>query len=194
MATRNYETEWHASRGLRPAAELGANREHGDRLRYVAGCRCFYCRRANSDYERERLAARKAGDWNGYVSAARARRHLLKLREQGVGRRAVHLASDVADSVLQQISSGRKEKIRARTERKILAVTKVAAQDGAYVDAARTWQQIEQLLGEGFTKRQISAEIGQNGRSLQLGRKRITVRNAGLIDRLWRRYMTPEGC
>lgn len=182
-----------ALRGMRPVEELGAGKPHGERLRYLAGCRCFYCRRANSDYERERAIARANGDWNGLVDAQKARGHLLKLRKLGVGRRAVHLATDVSDTVLQQISTGRKKRIRGRTERLILAVTADAAFDGAYVNAARTWKQVRELLNEGFTKRQISAEIGQNGRSLQLGTKRVSVKNAAAVDRMWRRYMTPSG-
>ena len=64
-----------AQRGLKPASELAAKRPHGDRLRYVAGCRCDLCRKANSTYERERQKARAAGDWNGIVDAAKARQH-----------------------------------------------------------------------------------------------------------------------
>jgi hypothetical protein len=106
-----------ASRGLRPVAELAADRPHGHRLRYLAGCRCFHCRRANSDYERERAAARAAGDWNGIVDAAPARRHILALSRRGVGRRMVAAASDVGLSVIADIRTGRKMRIRARTER-----------------------------------------------------------------------------
>ena len=180
-------------RGLRPAAELGGDRPHGTRMRYLAGCKCFQCRRANSDYERQRLEARRNGDWNGIVSARKARRHMIRLRQYGIGRRAIRLATDISDTVLQDVVAGRKQRIRARTERLILAVNTNAAMDGTYVCARRTWKQIDQLITEGFTKRRISAEIGQNGRALQLGRKRVTVRNAAAVDRLWRKYMTPAG-
>lgn len=181
------------SRGLRSAEELGAHRAHGERLRYMAGCRCFYCRRASSDYERQRGIARRNGDWNGIVDATKARQHMLELRRQGVGRRAVQASTDVANSVLSEIVTGRKRRIRARTERLILAVTIQQAADGAHVNAHRTWVQIHQLLGQGFTKARISAEIGQAGRALQLGRTRVTVRNAEAINRLWARYMTISG-
>lgn len=178
-------------RGLKSAAALAVNVDHGVRIRYVAGCRCFKCRRSNSDYERGRIAARICGDWNGIVPAARARRRLTKLRSAGIGRRAVRAATDIGDTVLQEIITGKKKNIRARTERLILAVTNAAAFDGAYVSAARTWNQINQLRREGFTKRRISAEIGKGGRCLQFGKKRITVRNAAAVDRMWRKYMTP---
>lgn len=181
------------ARGLRTAEALGAHRAHGERLRYLSGCRCFHCRRANSDYERERQVARRNGDWNGIVCATTARRQLLALSAQGVGRRAVHAATDIAESVLARISSGKKRRIRARTERLILVVTIEQAADGAYVDARKTWVQVRQLLREGFTKARISAEIGQAGHSLQLGKTRVTVRNADAVNRLWLRYMTVSG-
>jgi hypothetical protein len=178
---------------LRPVQELARDKPHGNRIKYMGGCRCQECRRANTAYERERAARRRAGEWNGLVSADAARKHLAELRYQGVGRRAVNLATDVSDTVLQDIIAGRKQRIRARTARLILAVDANAAQDGAYICARRTGRLVHELLTEGFTKARISAEIGQDGRALQLGRKRVTVRSAGAIDRLWRRYMTPAG-
>lgn len=179
-------------RGLRPASELAQGRPHGDRMRYMGGCRCTACRRANSDYECARLRARKNGDWNGIVSATRARGHLRKLRKAGIGRRSVAIATDIGETILAEINTGKKKRIRARTERLILAVTPACAADGAYVSAAKTWQQIRQLLNEGFTKVRIAEAIGQK-RALQLGKTRVTVRNAAAVDRLWRKYMTEAG-
>ena len=177
-----------SARGLRPVAELAADRPHGTRLRYLAGCKCFHCRRANSDYERERQAAREAGDWNGIVDADRARRHLLMLSRRGVGRRMVRAASDVAQTVLQDIRTGRKRRIRARTERRILAVTPACRGDAALVPAADTWRRIEWLLEEGFTKARIARELGAKRPALQLRRDRVTARTAAKVEILWRRY------
>lgn len=179
-------------RGLKSAAELGGDLEHGVRMKYMAGCRCFYCRRSNSDYERERKIARAAGDWNGIVQVKKARAHMRKLSRLGVGRRAVGAATDIADSVLAKIISGERTQIRARTERLILAVSIAHASDGAYVDAMKTWKQIRQLIREGFTKIRIAESIGQR-RALQLGKVRVTAKHAAAIDRLWRHYMTPAG-
>jgi hypothetical protein len=173
--------------GLRTHAELSTG--CGTRLQYMAGCKCFKCRSANSAYERERLAARKAGDWNGIVDAKKARQHLLALRKKGVGRDAVRAASDVACSVIQQIARGEKTRIRARTERKILAVTPACREDGALVSAKPTWRLVALLLDEGFTKLRIARELGQKGNGLQLGKKMITVRNAARVERLFNKYM-----
>ena len=172
-----------AARGLRPTAELAANRQHGDRLRYMAGCRCDACRKANSAYECARQRARKAGDWNGIVPAAAARQHMLKLSRRGIGRRAIGAATDIADTVLSEIRTGRKLQIRARTERLILAVTPAVASDHAYISAARTHQQIAELLDEGHTEQFLAQRLGYTGRYLQFG-DRITARNAYRVERL----------
>jgi hypothetical protein len=179
------------TRGLRPAVQLAAVRPHGDRLKYMGGCRCFKCRRANSNYERERKAAREAGDWNGIVEACAARRHMLKLARLGIGRRSIAAATDVAESVLHAIRTGRKRRIRARTERKILAVTKACAPDSASVSARKTWQRIEALLEEGFTKTQLARMLGSTARkpALQIGRDSCSVRTAARVEAIYRRYM-----
>lgn len=178
------------ARGLRPAAELAKDRPCGDRLRYVAGCRCDDCRAANAAYERERIKARAAGDWNGLVPGDKARAHIRKLSRQGVGRRAIGAASDVGDTTLSAIRSGRKRQIRARTERAILAVTLSMASDHALISAGRTWQRIRELLDEGYTEAFLAKQLGYRRPILQLGKDRVTVRNAYEIEKLHHRLTT----
>jgi hypothetical protein len=173
--------------GLAPAAVLGAGRPHGDRLRYMAGCHCEECRRGNREYEKQRMAARRAGDWNGLVPAARAREHLLALRAAGVGRRQVSDASGVAEVIVQQIGTGSRTNIRARTERRILAVTSQAIGDKALVDAAATWKLLNQLLKWGYTKARLARELGYERPALQLGRSQVTARTAYDVERLHER-------
>ncbi len=174
-----------AKRGLRPVAELAANKPHGDRLRYLAGCRCADCRRANTSYENARAKARKNGEWNGIVSATKARRHLRQLSKKGVGRRAVQAASDVADTILNEINTGRKKNIRASTERKILAVTTAAAGDRALIPAGPTWTLINELLADGYKKIDLVRYLKLKNKGLQLGRDQITVRNAHKVKRMY---------
>jgi hypothetical protein len=175
---------------LRPASELAADKPHGTRLRYMGGCRCDDCRRANSRYESERQRARKMGDWNGIVPADRARQHMLKLARQGVGRRAVQAATDIADTVLSDIRTGRKKRIRARTERLILAVTKSQASDHALVSAKSTNQRIALLLEEGYTKSYLAKRLGYKREALQFNAETITVRNRDRVERLYRKLTT----
>src|SRR5882724_224334 len=140
-----------AARGLRPVQQLAASRPCGDRLRYLAGCRCVDCRRANSAYECERAKARRNGDWNGIVPAHRARKHLMELSRLGVGRNTVSAMTDIARSILSEVRAGRKKHIRARTERKILLVTTSQAADKSFVPAVSTWKLITKLLDEGYS-------------------------------------------
>lgn len=181
----NTSTNPLAARGLKPVADLAATRGHGDRLSYMAGCRCFHCRSANTAYEADRKVARAAGDWNGNVSAEKARAHLKMLSTQGVGRRSVAAASDVADTVLQLVISGRKTSIRARTERAILAVTKDAAGDRALVPAKDTWQLLNRLIKDGFTKSYLAQRLGGKTRALQLKKDFVTVRSAYRVQCLY---------
>lgn len=176
-----------AARGLKPVAVLAQGRPCGDRLRYLAGCRCADCRRANSAYESARAQARKAGDWNGIVPAVKARTHLAALAAQGVGRRAVGDACDVADSVLVEIIAGRKTRIRARTERAILAVTAAAAADRALIPAAPTWALLQELIADGYSKAELARQLGYKTPALQLNRHQVTARNAADVASLHRR-------
>src|ERR1017187_14328 len=99
---------------------------HGVRAKYNAGCKCALCRAANSRYVIERCKAAKAGDWNGIVSASRAKRHLIRLGKSGVGLPSVAKASGVDEGAVKDIRMGYKKKIRARTEKKLLAVDESA--------------------------------------------------------------------
>jgi AraC-like DNA-binding protein len=85
--------------------------------------------------------------------------------------------------VLWEIRSGRKKRIRARTERLILAVTSAVASDHAYISAARTHQLIAELLDEGYTEAFLCQRLGYANRYLQFG-DRITARNAYRVARL----------
>jgi hypothetical protein len=172
-------------RGLRPAAELARDRPCGDRLRYIAGCRCAECRQANTAYEKARAVARRSGDWNGIVPATRAREHLAQLSERGIGRRTVGDVSGIADTVLSDIIAGRKVRIRARTERLILAVGTAAAADHALVSAAETWRLLDELVADGYNKADLARRLGYASRALQFSRQQVTVRNAYDVRRLY---------
>lgn len=175
---------------LKPASELAAAKPHGVRLRYMGGCRCDACRRANTLYETERAKARKAGDWNGIVPADRARAHMKALYRQGVGRRTIQACTDIADTVLSEIRTGRKKRIRARTERLILAVTKAQAADHALISSKKSHALIAELLAEGYTTKFLAKRLGYVNPTLQFNERQITVRNAGRIERLHRELTT----
>lgn len=174
---------------LADVAELAKDKPHGTRLKYLAGCPCLPCRAANSRYESDRARARRNGDWNGLVSADAARKHILRLSKQNVGRRAVSAASDVSATIIAQIKCGRRTQIRQRTQDRILQVTKLAVSDAALVPAHNTWRQIRTLLAEGFSKAELARRLGFRTPALQLGKDRILARSAVRIDRLYRILM-----
>ena len=175
-----------ALRGLRAATELAAAKPHGNRVRYMGGCRCADCRRANTEYEKGRARARKAGDWNGIVDAARASAHLRRLSRIGIGRRVVSEVSSVPESILHEVKRGRRLRIRARTERRILAVGRAQASDAALVPAGGTWRLIDELIEEGYSVSFLARRLGYAKPALQFNRGLITVRNAARVQRLHR--------
>jgi hypothetical protein len=183
-----------AQRGMRSAAELAADKPCGTRLRYYAGCRCGPCRAANSEYENARRIARKAGDHRGLVSTERARQHMLALRASGVGWKTVADAAKIGNSTAGKVLYKPAAKIRAHTERAILAVTTACAADRTYIDARPSWELLDDLLAVGWSKRRLGSEIiGHPVTGLQLVRGRITVRNAARVRAVWQRlrYASP---
>lgn len=122
---------------------------------------------------------------NGLVDAARARHHLRMLSKHGIGRDAVHATTDVATTVIDQVRTGHKKQIRRRTEELILAVDETCVADGAYVDAGEVWRMVDRLVKfHGYTKSAIARRIGQQGPGLQLGKRRVTAKNAHAVRKM----------
>jgi hypothetical protein len=159
---------------------------HGVRARYTSGCRCEECRRAAREYAHGRALARIRGDWNGLVDARPIRRHLRALSRRGVGHRSVAAASDVSHTVIVEILSGKKKQVRARTAKRVLAVTPDAIADHALVSAKSTWWRVGRLRYEGFTKAAIARRLGHKMPALQIGKERVLARTALAIEKLYR--------
>lgn len=125
--------------------------------------------------------------WNGLVDAKPARDHLKVLSNAGVGYKSVADAACISYTVMSKIMSGKKTTIRANTEKAILGVDTGAMADHGLVDAQPVWTMVRRLIRtHGYTRGQISKKIGQGGRALQLGKKRVTARNAMKILKLLR--------
>lgn len=173
-------------------------REHGTRGRYVQGCRCAECRAENAAYARQREKMLRVGyPSNRITSAADVRRHLARLAAAGIGQHTIARICGIRRSTLQAIKNGRKRNVREQTARAILGVqpSRENFAGAALIDAGPTWRLVEQLLREGFTRTRIASELGMKGKppALQLGRDRVTMRNARAVEKLWRRYMTEAG-
>jgi len=139
------------------------------------------------------LCVERATVWNGLVSARRARKHVLALRAKGIGRDAIAAACDVAVTVIADVASGAKKRIRAQTEKRLLSVDEGARADGAKVPAARTYELLGDLFARGFTARWVSRELGYVGsyrHPLQCRRRGfVTARNAADVEKLHRRVL-----
>lgn len=177
----------------------------GKRARYVLGpgpgqdrtkgCRCEPCRAANRAYARSRDRAARRPDevlLSAFVPAGPVRSHLAELVESGVGLRTVAARTSLSRDSLAKLLRGERRRVSKRTRELILAISPEHLADGALVPAGPTWERVGQLLAAGKTKAWISAQIGQAGRALQLGREQVTVRNARAIARLVEREV-PEG-
>lgn len=125
--------------------------------------------------------------WNGTVDAKPARKHIRELSKRGVGYKSVAEAACVSINVIAKIMDGRRKRVRSNTSNRILEVDTGAIADHALVDAKPVWDMVLRLMNKhDFTKGQISARIGQGGRALQLGRNKVTARNAHKIKQLLR--------
>lgn len=176
------------SRSMPTAAKLAATKPHGDRLRYMSGCKCVPCRAANSNYETMRAAARRRGEWNGFVKADNARQHLSKLSRNGIGRDTVADLTGISSSTIDLIRTGRQKNLRAMNEKAILAIGLDDILNNAQlVDAAPTWDRIRWMLREDFTKTEIARRLGCKTHALQLNQKKITSRNAMKVEQLYNR-------
>lgn len=164
-----------------------AQRPHGTRARYVgARCRCLKCRAANSRYNSECDRAQRDGEYNGLVDASKAREHILMLSRQGVGRRSVADAASVNCTVVFLIRSGARTKIRAQTEKRILAVDADAATGKSLISSLATWKLLDELLNRGFTRCQLAAWMGYSSPAIQFKRgKPITAQSAAKVRRMF---------
>lgn len=177
-------------------------REHGTRACYVfgtepgsdrsRGCRCEPCKEANRVYARGRDRATRRPDVlveAAYIDSVEVRRHLRWLETKGVGLRTISRRARVARSSLIELRSGARRRCARETEKRILLVFPADAADSALIDAAPTWRLINELRAQGHTKTSIARSLGCGSPALQLGRNRITARNARRVKALHSRLM-----
>jgi len=86
-------------------------------------------------------------------------------------------------------SHGDRLRIRARTARKILAVTTDHRADHSFVPAEPTWVLIRRLLREGYTKRALARLLGYKSPAIQFRKTRVTARSAQRVLALHSRLM-----
>jgi hypothetical protein len=159
-------------------------RECGTRAKYSAGCRCFDCKRANTEYEKARAKARKEGDWNGLIDAKPVRLHLKALSRKGIGTRTICEYTGLGRTLVTKVKSGQRLKIRKRNADLLLAVDTSCITGGTLISAKPVWRDIDWLLNEGFTRAEIAKRLGYKMPSLQIGKKKVTGRTRVKVQRL----------
>lgn len=143
-----------------------------------------------------RICVVRATVWNGLVSADRAREHLEQLSKRGVGYKTVADACDVARSLMQEVRAGKISRIRAQTERRILAVDEGCRADGSLIAGFTTRRFLRQILGCGFTQTRLSRELGCTSFVFSLTAiaemKYVKAATALRVEKLWRRVKAGE--
>lgn len=167
--------------------ETCAGKPHGTRPRYISGCKCIPCRAANSRYQTQRAVAIKRGEWNGIVDARPARLPLKLLSRQGIGRDSVAAACDIRATTIDLIRKGLKRRVRARTLDRILAVDEAARAGGSLVSAQATKLLIDELVDDGYSRKQLAEWMGYETPALQFPSPMITAQRAADFQRLYTR-------
>jgi hypothetical protein len=175
----------------RPAGEPAA---HGTARMYRQGCRCEDCRAAYAVVQRDRRARMKRYEGDFTVSAELAREHILELRAQHVGKRAIMDCTGISDVVIMEIANGKRRRIRESTERRIMRVTVDGRAGGSLIPAKQTKRRIDELISAGYTRADLARKLGYKCAELQFrGSKSITAHNAMRIERLHKLLIPSEG-
>lgn len=163
-------------------------------MKYVVErCRCEPCTPANRAYElrRTRAIRRPDGDWRPYVDATPAREHVEWLRACGIGLKTIAGLGGVPHGSLSKLiygdpkrGMGPSRRIRARTAQRIMAVLPNRAAGAQKVPAAYTWRLLDDLIRNGWTKRDIAARLGQQSGGLQISRRAVRASTARAVERL----------
>lgn len=173
--------------------------KHGMRSTYVKGCRCDQCRAANCRYAKLAKYRQDTGR-KVLVDAEPVKRHLVKLRAAGVGKRTIAQRSGVAQTVVNRLigidHSKPARRIRPETARKLLAVTVEDHADGAYIDSIGTTRRLQALVALGYSQTSLAARLGWTTANLNVitlgNRSQVTRATAQLIAALYDELsMTP---
>jgi hypothetical protein len=155
-----------------PSVEkLSSNKRHGHKMRYMAGCRCWRCRAANTAYEQQLNENRLRYGPNDLVTTDRVRQHLKFLQQFGMGHKTVAKHARVGKTVLAEILWYGKQQMRRRSETRVLAVqpTLDTLPRNRNVPASETVAKIRQLVRWGYPKALVNRDaLGLDGFGLQI--------------------------
>lgn len=156
------------AKGIDKMTTSATTKPHGHYLRYWTGCRCGDCKAAKSDYDKGRRDARRRGETNGIIRAARTKEHLFALEAEGVTVRAIATASGISRIRISSIRTGAQTTVREATERAILKVTGKAAAFNDRLPAALTRDRIAAMRAQGYTLGYINKKLGRKASTTHL--------------------------
>lgn len=170
--------------------------EHGTHARYcMKGCRCWPCRRAHYEYNRNRDKQIAYGRWQKFVPAEPVREHVRSLMATGIGWRRVAQAADVQATSLNRILYVKPLQKRVRTDiaEKLMAVQPSMDAIGCTtaIDGTGTRRRLQALVAIGWSQAKLGAHLGIMPTNIGriLGSQRVTAASArsvrDLYDKLW---------
>ena len=119
------------------------------------------------------------------VDATATREHLAWLSSQGIGRGTLCQVLGLADLTLMRISTGRTIKVRAETERVILAfrpTDAVNVANASRVDATATRLRYQALIRLGYTQAWVSHATGRAHVGIDIGDRIARRRALAILD------------
>jgi hypothetical protein len=183
-----------------------SQRPHGYARYRLDGCRCYTCGYARSQYDDRRNRLIAYGQWEPFVGIEETQFRIQSLKDLGFGDRAIATLAGIERKTIRDIAAGIRHdpsrnnppltKIRRETAAAVAAIPydQLEAPDGAYIDATLTWERIGQLLDAGYTRTWIARRLGSTAKTpaLQLGRRRVTARQARAVRDLVTEVMGPR--
>ena len=170
-------------RRLAKLREYGLRMPHGTYGRYTVGCRCEACHEARRRHYHE-----KNGQPRKMVDAAPVRAHLRKLSKyHHIGSGTIEEVTKLHASHIDRIRRGVTTRVKKETADLILAVKPTleleARGDHNLVPAGRTWRLLDELIGLGYTRRQLAGWMGH--KVLRISRVRVRVSTEWRVRRLY---------
>ena len=191
----------------KPCLHPIAEHQHGTYACYTLdACRCEPCCAAQTAYEQNRVRQQAYGRWDNLVAAEPARRHVNRLRAQGMGAmRIAELAGVSGGSMTKliyghyapgpggrngngELLRGPSERIRKDVAQRILAV-QLELRDGARVPNTDTARRLQALVANGWSMSKLGQQLGGspgNFNPVVTGRRReVSVRTAKAVHALY---------
>jgi len=171
---------------------------HGERARYLRGCRCSSCSKAHYRYMSRYRLDRERGT-HRRVPGAPARKHAQALYDAGWTTSQIADAAGCLQTTVSRLLRGCHKTIRADIATRILAAkpTIAACSPTTFVPAVGTVRRVQALMSIGYTLNSIAQDVGMYrtalGNVLNGKRATVTVATAVAMARVYSRRSKTSG-